>query len=164
MDFSCPTCKVSLEAQTLEDIRLWKCPSCRGLVISLPLVRKGLNPQTFKNMWQKLASGKIETGRPCPGCRKPLSEVEADGEGGAIIIDVCRSCHILWFDDREFSALPKVAREKQLESQLLTKADRAFAALKEEQYQRRSFLLKLLGNHVSKEFKLDSLFGDFFDK
>ena len=168
MDFSCPSCNVLLQAQTLEGVRLWKCASCRGFAISLPIVRKGLNTETFKKIWQKLSAGEIETGRPCPGCKNPLSVVEADGQAGAIMIDVCRSCQILWFDDKEFSDLPKVVpkieREKQSESRLHTPQELAFAEFKEDQYRRRSFLFKLLDGSVSKELGLDSFFGDFFDK
>ena len=168
MDFSCPTCNVLLQAQKLEGIRLWKCGSCRGFAISLPIVRKGLNTETFKKIWQKLSAGEIETGRPCPGCKNPLSVVEADGQAGAIMIDVCRTCQILWFDDKEFSDLPKVVpeieREKQSESRLHTPQELAFAEFKEDQYRRRSFLFKLLDGSVSKELGLDSFFGDFFDE
>ena len=176
MEFSCPTCSVVLQAQKLDGIRLWKCESCRGFAISLPIFRKELNTETFKNIWQKISAGEIETGRPCPGCKKPLSVVEADGQDGAIMIDVCRSCHILWFDDNEFSDLPKVTpgvvtaavqkieREKQSESRLLTPKELTFSAFKEDQYRRRSFLFKLLDGSVSKELGLDDYFGDFFDE
>jgi len=168
MDFTCPTCNVLLEVELLEEIRLWKCSSCSGFAITLPLVRKGLDPETFKKIWQKLFSGETQTGRSCPGCTKPLNELETDGQGGAVVIDVCRTCQIIWFDDKEFSELPKAEQEKpqveQLESRLLTKADRAFAAFKEEQNKRRSFLIKLLDGSVSKELGLDSFFGDFFNK
>jgi Zn-finger nucleic acid-binding protein len=176
MDFSCPTCNVLLQAQKLEGIRLWKCASCGGFAISLPIVRKGLNKETFRKIWQKLSSGEAETGRPCPGCRKPLSVVEADGQGGVIKIDVCRSCQILWFDDKEYSDLPKVVPKvapkdvpefepgKKSESRLLTPEQLALRAFKEDQYRRRSFLFKLLDGSVSKELGLDSFFGDFFDE
>ena len=84
------------------------------------------------------------------------------------MIDACRSCHILWFDDKEFSDLPKVVpevkQEEKLESRLLTEAELVFAAFKEDQYRRRSFLLKLLDGSVSKELGLDSFFGDYFDE
>ena len=176
MDFSCPTCNVILQAQKPEGIRLWKCESCRGFAISLPIVRKGLDSDTFKKIWQKLSAGEIETGRPCPGCKNPLSVVEADGQAGAIMIDVCRSCHIIWFDDKEFSDLPKVTpkaaakvvpgieRGKRTESRLLTPEELTFAAFKEDQYRRRSFLFKLLDGSVSKELGLDGFFGDYFDR
>ena len=175
MDFSCPTCNVSLEAQKLEDVRLWKCVSCRGLAISLPTVRKGLATATFKNIWRKLSSGQTETGRPCPGCKNPLSVVEAVGQEGVIKIDVCRSCQLLWFDDEEFSGLPKVvskaeqeptpeaARAKRPESRLLTPEELAFKAFKEEQYARRSFLFKLLDGSVAQELGFDSFFGKSSD-
>ena len=172
MKFSCPTCNVLLEAQKPEGIRLWKCASCGGFAISLPIVRKGINKKTFKEIWHKLSSGKTEAGRPCPGCKKPLSVVEADGQGGVVMIDVCRTCHIIWFDDNEFSDLPKVVpedtpevgQEKKSESRLLTPEELVFAAFKKDQYQRRSFLFKLLDGSVSKELGLDSFFGDYFDE
>lgn len=176
MDFTCPACDVLLEAQTPDGIRLWKCPSCRGFAISLPVVRKGLNPEAFKKIWHKLSSGQTESGRSCPGCKKPLSVVEADGQGGALKIDVCRTCHILWFDDKEFSDLPKVAHKvvtkaapevkqgKRLESRLLTPEELTFAAFEEEQYRRRSFLLKLLDGIESEELGLGNFFGDFSDE
>ena len=168
MDFTCPTCDVLLEAQKLEDIRLWKCPSCTGFAISLPLVRKGLNPETFKDIWQKLSSGETVTGRSCPGCRNPLSEVKADGQAGAVMIDVCRTCQILWFDDEEFSDLPKagpeVKQEKNDKSRVLTETELAFRAFKEDQNRRRSFLYKLLDGSVAKELGLDRFFGDYFDE
>ncbi len=94
--------------------------------------------------------------------------VEADGHGGVIKIDVCRTCQILWFDDEEYSDLPKVVPEvkqdKQSESRLLTPEEIGFAAFKKDQYRRRSFLFKLLDGSVSKELGLDDFFGDFFDE
>lgn len=184
MDFTCPTCKVSLQAQKSKDIRLWKCASCGGFAISLPIVRKELDTRTFKKIWQKLSAGEAEMGRPCPGCKNPLNVVEAQGQGGVIMIDICRSCHILWFDDNEFSDLPKVApgvapevapgvapefttgtnQAKRPESRLLTPEELTFAAFKEDQYRRRSFLYKLLDGSVAKELGLDNFFGGFFDK
>jgi Zn-finger nucleic acid-binding protein len=134
--------------------------SCRGLAISLPIVRKGLNPITFKKFWQKLYSGEMASGRPCPVCRKPLSEVEADGNDGAVLIDICRTCHLLWFDDKEFSDLPKIDPKEKPGSELTTKADRAFAEFKEDQFRRRSFLMKLLDGTVAKEIGFDRFFGD----
>ena len=141
----------------------------------MPVVRKGLKAETFRKFWQKLSKGEIETGRPCPGCKKPLSVVEAEGQGGAIMIDVCRTCHIIWFDDREFSDLPRVApedmpevapeveRQKRPESRLLTPEELAYKAFREEQYQRRSFLFKLLDGSVTRDLGIDDYFGDFFD-
>jgi len=166
MYFTCPTCDVSLQSQKLGAVLLWKCASCSGLVVSLPTVRKGLKPEEFKKIWQQLYSGKTETGRPCPGCKNPLTVVKADGQNDEILIDVCRSCQVLWFDDKEFSALPKAEPEPILEdipgsrpeSRLLTPEEIAFAAFKRNQYQRRSFLFKLLDGSVLKELGLDNFF------
>lgn len=84
------------------------------------------------------------------------------------MIDVCRSCQILWFDDKEFSALPraelKTRVKTQVKSEVLTEADLVFAAFKEDQNRRRSFLYKLLDGSVSRELGFDSFFGDLFDE
>jgi len=88
------------------------------------------------------------------------------------MIDVCRSCQLFWFDDKEFSDLPRVVpnvepeaeQDKKLESRVLTPEELVFAAFKEDQYKRRSFLFKLLDGSVAKELGLDSFFGDFFEK
>ena len=174
MDFSCPICNVLLQRQKLGDVRLWNCPSCSGLVISIPTVRKGMKPGEFRKIWQQLYSDDIETGRPCPGCKKPLSVLKADGQDGGLLIDVCRSCQILWFDDKEFSSLPRVVPEadpllkdeqdRKPESRLLTPEELTYRAFKEDQYQRRSFLYKLLDGSVSKEFGLNDFFDNFFNK
>ena len=167
-EFSCPTCKVLLQKQKLDGIRLRKCASCSGFAISLPIVRNGLSSDAFKKIWQQLFSGEIVTGRPCPGCKEPLSVVEADGQGGVIMIDVCRSCQILWFDDKEYSDLPKLEptdeQIDQSESRVLTPEELTFSAFKEDQYQRRSFLFKLMDGSIADELELDSFFGDFFDE
>ena len=100
----------------------------------------------------------------------------ADGKDAKILIDVCRSCQVLWFDDNEFSSLPRVAPEaepdtllkgeqqKRPESRLLTPEELTYRAFKEDQYQRRSFLYKLLDGSASKELGFDSFFGNFFDR
>jgi Zn-finger nucleic acid-binding protein len=175
MEFLCPACNAKLQAQKLDTLRLWKCASCGGFVLSVPTVRKGLAPGTFKKIWQKISAGETEPGRPCPGCRKPLSVVAADGPDGAVMIDVCRSCQLLWFDDKEFSGLPgavpvgaagavqETAPAIKPVSRVLTPEELAFKAFKEEQYKRRSFLLKLLDGSVAKDLGIKDYFGDFFD-
>jgi Zn-finger nucleic acid-binding protein len=176
MEFLCPACNIKLESQKLAGLRLWKCASCGGFAISVPLVRKGLTAESFKKIWQRIASGETGQGRPCPACRKPLSMVAADAQGGAVMIDVCRSCQLIWFDDREFSALPRTEPDTapaatgdaepadKPVSRLLTPEEIAFAAFKEEQYRRRSFLFKLLDGSVARDIGLKDYFGDFFDE
>lgn len=176
MEFLCPACNTVLQAQKLDGVRLWKCASCGGFAISVPTVRKGLTAAAFKKIWQKIASGETGPGRPCPGCRKPLRVVEADGGDGALMIDVCRSCQVLWFDDHEFSSLPRaepvtlpnavIDADKRIRpaSRVLTPEELTFAAFKEAQYRRRSFLVKLLDGSVAKELGLKDYFGDFFDE
>ena len=175
MEFLCPACNAPLQAQKPDGLRLWKCTSCGGIALSVPTVRKGLAAGTFKKIWRKISAGETEPGRPCPGCRKPLNVVEADGDAGAVMIDVCRSCQLLWFDDKEFSGFPKaeaasapraaVATEIQTRpaSRVLTPEELAFKAFREEQYRRRSFLMKLLDGSIARDLGIKDYFGDPFD-
>ena len=174
MEFICPACNATLQPQKLDTLRLWKCDSCGGIAISVPTVRKGLTAESFKKIWQKIASGETEAGRPCPGCRKPLSVVAADNQGEAVMIDVCRSCQLLWFDDKEFSYLPRaeavagpdaVAETEpgpagKPASRLLTPEELTLKAFREEQYRRRSFLVKLLDGSIAKDLGIKDYFGD----
>lgn len=149
--------------------------SCGGFALSVPTVRKGLAAESFKKIWQKISAGESKPGRPCPGCRKPLSVVEADGRDGAVMIDVCRSCQLIWFDDQEFSDLPRAQAANTLKavseaevqakpaSRVLTPEELAFRAFKEEQYKRRSFLFRLLDGSVARDLGLKDYFGDAFD-
>lgn len=162
MDFTCPSCHILLEAQNQDDLRTWKCESCRGFAISLPLVRKGLDPKTFREIWGKLAAGDFDPGRSCPGCKKPLRLVDARGKSGAVSVDVCRSCHILWFDDTEFSDLPKFIPKKAPDADLSPAANRALKALKTDLVRRRPFLLKLLDNDITNERGFEKLLDDLF--
>lgn len=170
MEFLCPACNAVLEAQKPDGLRLWKCASCGGIALSIPTVRKGLAAATFKKIWQKISAGETEQGRPCPGCRKPLSVVEAEGQDGAVVIDVCRSCQLLWFDDKEFSSLPKAApviapaNTAAVEgavkpvSRVLTPEELTFRAFKEEQYRRRSFFMKLIDGSLAKDLGIKDYF------
>jgi Zn-finger nucleic acid-binding protein len=107
MKLECPACKVALEQQTISGKVFWKCPSCNGLALTLPLVRKELQPEVFKDLWRQLTTGKARRGRPCPRCQQPLKEVATGGAEGTVVVDVCRACQMLWFDEAELASLPR---------------------------------------------------------
>ena len=81
-----------------------------------------------------------------------------------ITIDVCRSCHILWFDDKEYSDLPKAQQGKMLGKPMSAEAERALAALKSDLARDRSFLFKLMDDTVPEELELEKLLSDLFKK
>ena len=49
----------------------------------------------------------MSPGLPCPSCRKPSRSVDVALESGEETLDVCRRCHVIWFDAAEYAAVPR---------------------------------------------------------
>jgi len=62
------------------------------------------------------------------------------------------------------NAVPEPGQAQKPVSRLLTPEELTYAAFEEEQYRRRSFLLKLLDGSVAKELGLDDYLGELFDQ
>ena len=52
-------------------------------------------------------------GRLCPVCRGPMVEVASLPDYASPVLDVCRRCHLLWFDPREFEQVPAISQVPQ---------------------------------------------------
>ena len=76
------------------------------------------------------------------------------------------SCERAWIRKRskESGINSSQLKPKQAGHALVAESDLVYAAFKEDQYQRRSFLFKLLDGSVAKELGLDNFFGGYFDE
>ncbi|MFV0416293.1 MAG: rhomboid family intramembrane serine protease [Chthoniobacterales bacterium] len=111
--FYCPHCNEKLQRHTLVQGPQWRCASCEGRAVSLAVARRIIDPSAVNHLWQ--AARGIEkpsaTACECPLCRNALREIAVVGEKEheSIRIDVCTSCHSLWFDTHELGQLGKLA-------------------------------------------------------
>jgi membrane associated rhomboid family serine protease/Zn-finger nucleic acid-binding protein len=64
--------------------------------------------ETVNALWQEAKSGACPRHRECPACDAQMFEVPLPIEQGALPIDVCTRCHIVWFDPHEYAVLPKL--------------------------------------------------------
>ena len=95
MEMKCPECRTLLEQQVMGGKRLWRCRTCSGIAISVPVVRAELEPEVFQAFWLPVAQGTGRPGRACASCGNAMAEVDAPStRGTSVAIDVCRICQI----------------------------------------------------------------------
>jgi membrane associated rhomboid family serine protease len=60
-----------------------------------------------RRLWGLAVKDAASSTRECPGCGAGMAEVPtiaAPGSPGAVRLDVCRSCQLVWFDPQEYDA------------------------------------------------------------
>jgi len=110
---NCPRCAVPLEPRKLDGALDYACLSCDGHAVTLGALRKRAEKSTVSGLWRMAAgaSGAAGAGQGpgCPSCSsamtaltlhtEDLRQLGADASAvGPLDLDVCRGCHIVWFD------------------------------------------------------------------
>ena len=104
-EFICPGCLIPLSEMRMARGVFWTCTQCDGRALSVELLRGTFTKESINPLWLRAIHGEGRTGRDCPCCRHPMIEVPLAEDAGAPAVDVCRSCHFVWFDAREIAAL-----------------------------------------------------------
>lgn len=130
-EFVCPSCQQPLtEVRTSNGI-FWSCEKCGGRAVGVELLRRTFTSESINPLWFHALRGEGQTGRNCPACRNPMTEVKLSGDA-EIKVDVCRLCHFVWFDATEVENLvPRSVSPPKPE--LPQKAREAIALAKVEQ-------------------------------
>ena len=103
-EFICPSCQLPLtEVRTSHGI-FWSCQKCGGRTVSVELLRRTFTPESINPLWLHALRGEGQSGRNCPVCRRPMTEVELSDQA-EVKVDVCRLCHFVWFDATEVENL-----------------------------------------------------------
>src|SRR2546421_13010881 len=107
-DLTCPRCNLVLkEVRTSKGI-FWACDQCGGRAITVELLRRIFTPESINPLWLHAIRGEGAKASPCPSCRNPMIDVQLS-ENAKVDVDVCRICHMVWFDAQErysLKALP----------------------------------------------------------
>lgn len=104
---TCPRCSEKLRSARGSGGISWLCPSCRGRATTLPVLRK-LAPKSFvRDLWRASGNEPASPGLKCPSCHHPSRAVDVALVDGVETLDVCRRCHVIWFDAGEFAAVPR---------------------------------------------------------
>ena len=106
--FTCPNCQTVLNrAQNRDDTVCWDCPSCHGRTVTFETIRQIIPRSVSNKLWQRARAGNLQQKRKCPSCTNLMSEVPIINAEKTIYLDVCPTCHMVWFDTNEYQALPK---------------------------------------------------------
>lgn len=112
---SCPHCKVRLERVEEKNGVQWRCASCEGRAVNLPVVRRLLKPDYVNQLWRAARDRTEAPGLGCPLCRNDMRVVQhlAADEASSLDVDVCVTCHTVWFDPHELDTLRSHVGRKQ---------------------------------------------------
>jgi Zn-finger nucleic acid-binding protein len=108
--FHCPCCDgVALEVGKLAGDEVCFCPQCNGFVMPNEtcgsLIGSLRAAYTGPDQAPKLFDHKaLEVQVNCPACREPMEVHPYYGPGNAII-DSCRHCKLVWFNEKELEQI-----------------------------------------------------------
>lgn len=82
----------------------WTCGNCGGRGVTLELLRNKFTTASINPLWLHAIRGEGTSGDSCPSCRNAMTQV-ALADTATVKVDVCRVCHLVWFDPHEFETL-----------------------------------------------------------
>jgi hypothetical protein len=107
--------------------------------MTLELIRKAVPRPLVNRLWQQARSAGHEGSRSCPACKRRMAEVPiTPAPDRTLRLDVCVGCHFVWFDPREFEALPKLPRKPAEQETLSPQAREAMAMMRLEALKEQS--------------------------
>lgn len=133
MPATCPRCLETPLDETVGDTgRAYGCPTCAGQAVGVAVVRAQAGPERFGRLWGALLQHAQPGDLPCPTCRRPMRAWQAPAALGGAEVDLCRSCHVFWFDPGERGGLAPADGARQaapppLRPEVAAEADAAVA-------------------------------------
>lgn len=113
--------------------------------MALPVLRQLVPEATVRDLWRRAAAvAKPFDGVACPSCRKPTAVIELPTDDGAVELDVCRGCAMVWFDPSEPDELTKRPPPKEPDDGLTPELRQKFAIAQVQELAR-------LQRHVDEE-------------
>ncbi len=103
-ELSCPRCALRLKQVITGHGVLWACSNCGGRAVGVELLRRTFTPESINPLWLHAIRDEGPRSGPCPSCHNPMIEVQLS-DTAAVKVDVCRLCHLVWFDAHEVDTL-----------------------------------------------------------
>ena len=100
----CPVCDIPLLETRASRAVAWTCPSCHGRAIGVALLRRTMERSWATELWADATTPEVHSEHVCPSCRRAMLEANA----GGLTLDICRACHMAWFDRDEYDNAPKL--------------------------------------------------------
>ncbi len=105
----CPRCNTTLRGGMLDQFPVAFCPDCHGVLIdnqgigNVIAIRRS-EYQGADQTPKPFDPQALEVHGNCPNCGEKM-EVYPFGGPGNVVMDGCRTCHMVWLDNGEISAI-----------------------------------------------------------
>jgi Zn-finger nucleic acid-binding protein len=101
-EYQCPISKVNLNYAYIDDIPLFYCPHCQGLLIDQFVFRVAVDFLRSHSSQPPIQpppfdSRELKRSITCPRCGQEMTTHPYGGPGN-IVIDNCPICHLVWMD------------------------------------------------------------------
>lgn len=101
----CPRCGHELvRGATPTGKVCFRCPSCGGMAVTLPVLRESLDAQSIAAL-MRAARAAEHIGCLCPGCAGQMTLMKVGDGADKLEIDVCGRCLSVWCDKGEYEVL-----------------------------------------------------------
>ena len=108
--FICPNCQGRLVRTSADGGAYWSCPACQGRAVNFSLLRQKIDNTLADQLWAAARAKQGEEKRACPMCGDLMITVAAVPAEKPLALDVCPRCQFVWFDPKEYEAMPAAAR------------------------------------------------------
>ena len=101
----CPRCGRELvRGATPTGKVCFRCPSCGGMVVTLPVLRESLDTKSIAALTRSARAAE-HVGCLCPGCAGQMTLMKVGDGADKLEIDVCGRCLSVWCDKGEYEVL-----------------------------------------------------------
>ena len=101
----CTDCATPLRTIRQREGIFFFCDQCSGRAVTLPQIRRVAGDQFATRLLHKIDTSTEVTGRRCPFCLGKMRRFYSDNP--LLELDACKPCEVVWFDAREFEAVPE---------------------------------------------------------
>jgi Zn-finger nucleic acid-binding protein len=110
-DLHCPVCERGLASAAMEGHTVNFCGQCRGVLTTNALFSQIVSNRRAKNVAttpapQPLTSSDFQRRLRCPQCERTM-DTHPYGGGGAVVVDTCPRCHLIWLDAGEIDDIAR---------------------------------------------------------
>ena len=81
------------------------CPDCGGRAVTFPQIRRMAGDRFTTRILRQINANQHFGSRPCPFCTRGMREFHSPEPPQEL--DACKTCGVVWFDPKEFEAVPE---------------------------------------------------------
>ena len=102
----CPISGFKMRSARVKGGTFWYCPYSRGRLLTLEMAKHFIGQDAAREIWVRSEVVSKRSEYLCSSCTKPMRLVSESKWLSGGEIDVCRSCHLIWFKPDTHPEIP----------------------------------------------------------